>query len=79
MQNSTVVGVDWTGASTLEECVVKHFERRTTDSEDFQVMLNRFGKDKMAKFWEAWTERKKHAAKNCQEKVQNSPHSVRAS
>lgn len=71
MEKPTITGADWTGASTLEECIVRHFERRTTDSDDFKKLLAGFGRDKIAKFWEAWTERKKHASQNYQEKVQS--------
>jgi hypothetical protein len=48
------IGGDWKDAASLEGTVIKFFEERRTDSNEFKELINYYGREKLAKIYETW-------------------------
>jgi hypothetical protein len=50
--------VDWNGAVTLEECVIKMIQEKKTKTPEFEALLKHFGRGKLEKIWKDHISRK---------------------
>lgn len=47
----------WKGSWTFEDYIFSLFDRKLTQSDEFQTMLRIYGKEKMSKLWEKYKTR----------------------
>lgn len=51
---------DWSGACTFKEYIVSLFEKKMTDSPEFKIMLNVYGRERLESIWKEFVRGKKN-------------------
>lgn len=49
-----VVNVDWEGACTFDEYVISLFEEKKTSTEEFQLIMRVYGRERLEKLWKEY-------------------------
>jgi len=50
--------IDWEGAWKLEDYIISLFEKKQTESVEFNAMLRIYGRDRLVKIWEEYKAKK---------------------
>lgn len=53
-----VTQVDWNGACTFDDYVISLFEEKKTKTDEFDLLLRVYGREKLEKLWKAYKEEK---------------------